>query len=119
MINNKKSELIPHLKTTNEIGDESFAFNDLEKAYALNNYVSVHLETRRIKYIFVNVIPKTPHNLSDIRIEESEKAHVKNTFITNKVCGEDQKLSKVIKPLCLLFNSSHNECHFPPPLEIG
>ena len=92
MKNNKKSELIPPLKATNENEDESFAFKDLEKTYALNNYVCVHLETRRIKYIFAKVIHKTPHNLSGIRIEESEKADVINTFITNKVCGEDQTL---------------------------
>ena len=27
--------------------------------------------------------------------------------------------STIIKPLCLLFNRSHNECQFPPPLKSG
>ena len=40
MKNNEKSEIIPPLKTTNENG--IFAFNDLEKANALNdNFVSI------------------------------------------------------------------------------
>lgn len=127
MKNNKKSEIIPPLKTTSENGDESYAFNDLEKANALNDYFVSISKLDESNTSLPTFTPKTPHNLSDIRIEETEIADVINTLITNKACGEDQishfllkkTCSTIVKPLCLLFNRSHNECHFPSPWKSG
>ena len=124
---NKNSEIILPLKTSNENGDEIFAFSDLEKANVLNDYfvsISKLDETNATLPAFV---PKTQHTLSDINIEESEIVDVINTLITSKACGEDQishfilkkTCSTIVKPLCLLFNRSHSECHFPSLWKSG
>lgn len=127
MKSNKNSEVIPPLKTTNENGDESFAFSDLDKANALNDYFVSISKLDETNASLPTFIPKTPHSLSDIQIQESEIVDIINTLITNKACGEDQishfllkkTCSTVAKPLCLLFNRSHNECHFPSPWKSG
>ena len=45
-------------------------------------------------------ITKTPNNLSDIQIEESEIADIINTLITNKACGEDIICHFLLKKTC-------------------
>ena len=126
---NKSCETIPPLKTLSDNGEETYHFNDTEKANCLNDYFtsisSISEEQNSTQLpIFSS---KTVNTLDNFLITESEIADIIDILNPNKSVGEDKISHKILKytkfsiakPLALLFNKSLTVCQFPDSWKRG
>ena len=100
---------------------QSMGFNDLDKAYCLNDYFA-SISTVNDEHTELPPFSKfTDNSLSQIHCTELEIENIIEVLNPNKASGDDgisHKMFKgvsksVSKPLCILMNRSFDEGIFP------
>lgn len=118
---NKTSDSIPPLSSTDENNQTQIHVTDQEKVECLNNYFTSISTTTNEPPTLPNLMPKTNSKLESIVITEQEVIDVLESLNINKASGPDLISNKMLKcvaksfarPLTALFNRLLRNRKFP------
>lgn len=116
----KKTTVIPPLVYSSNNGYQSIAFSNDDKVYVLNYYFSPISCVDNYGVKLPDMFSLCDSDVDDIVIREQDIIDIITILPSNKAIGPDTISHKVlkstiytiVKPLCLLFKRSLNDCIF-------